>query len=352
MPNEIIPFNDLQSMARAVAAGGMFPSVKSPEQAITLMLLAQAENLHPMNALRRFHIIDGKPSMRADTMLASYRAKGGRAIWVTKADDTGKQVARWTYDGNDLEIGYTIDEARKAGYVRQGSNWTKDPASQLRARAITRAVRMLCPEVVVGIYTPEELEDVANTSGAPIKPMPAATTEATVLESKVGTGPAQAPAAPATAVNSPATSMAQAATPGEAPEAFQGRMKHIRAKLNAELQLCKDEDGFKAARKGLRAAHGDTIENMLTFHSGNETFRDLMTDHWKRISGDNQVKAWRAAVENAQDMRDIDPLMGAYLDPKNECLRTTENKESAGQQGRGPGASRFRRRWPGDHGSK
>lgn len=38
----------------------------------------------------------------------------------------------------------------------------------LRARLVSKAVRMLAPEVVMGIYTPEETDDFSVSSTAPV----------------------------------------------------------------------------------------------------------------------------------------------------------------------------------------
>lgn len=162
----LVPMADLERMAVAVAHSGMF-AVKTKEQAFSLMLLAQADGIHPMLALRRYHVMhDGRTSMRADAMLADFRKLGGRVKWLTNPGDPTEQVGEWSLDGNTTKIGYTFKEAQDAGYVRPNSGWFKDRAAMLRARAISRAVRMLAPEVVAGMYTPEEMEDIP----APVAP--------------------------------------------------------------------------------------------------------------------------------------------------------------------------------------
>ena len=44
--NAIVPFGDIERMARAVATSNLF-GVKTMEQAAALMLVAQAEGMHP-----------------------------------------------------------------------------------------------------------------------------------------------------------------------------------------------------------------------------------------------------------------------------------------------------------------
>ena len=44
--SNIIPFNEVQGMAAAIAKSGLF-GMKTPDQALALMLVAQAEGQHP-----------------------------------------------------------------------------------------------------------------------------------------------------------------------------------------------------------------------------------------------------------------------------------------------------------------
>ena len=74
-------FDQVTEMAEAVYKSGLF-ACKSKEQALTLMLLCQAENLHPINAMRQFHIIQGRPAMRADAMLARFQKAGGKVEMI------------------------------------------------------------------------------------------------------------------------------------------------------------------------------------------------------------------------------------------------------------------------------
>lgn len=173
MQNALVQYGmaDMERMAIAVSKSGMF-NLRTPEAALSLFLLAQADGLHPMVALRRYHILaDGRASMRADAMLADFRKAGGRVKWTTRADDVERQVGVWTMDDNTTEIGYHISEAKSAGYVKPGSGWVKDPAAMLRARTISRAIRMLAPEVVAGLYTPEEVADMEPVNTPPWKPV-------------------------------------------------------------------------------------------------------------------------------------------------------------------------------------
>ena len=68
-PAPLYEVQDVWKMAQAVARSGLF-GMREPEQAMALMLIAQAEGTHPALAARDYHIVDGRPTLKADAMLA------------------------------------------------------------------------------------------------------------------------------------------------------------------------------------------------------------------------------------------------------------------------------------------
>lgn len=146
-----------------ICRSGMFGADR-PEQGNLLALQCIVERKPPLELAKHYHVIQGRLSLRADAMLALYRERGGKVVW--KQFDANGAKAQWIYDGNDIELAYTADDAKAAGFLpaRGGSGWAKFPAEMMRARLISKAVRMLCPEVVTGTYTPEEIADFAQPS--------------------------------------------------------------------------------------------------------------------------------------------------------------------------------------------
>lgn len=166
------PITAIEKMGEWIASSGMLGCTKV-EQGKLIAWQCAAEKKTPFDFKREYHIISGALSMRSDAMLAGYRARGGKVIW--KQFDSKAAIAIWKYDGNECEIGFTTEDAKLAQLLpaKPGSGWAKDPAAMLRARCISKAVRMLAPEVVAGIYTPEETEDFqpapAEVAVAPTK---------------------------------------------------------------------------------------------------------------------------------------------------------------------------------------
>jgi hypothetical protein len=75
----VVTLSDMQTMARSIAASKMF-GVTTEDQALALMLLCQAEGIHPVLALRRYHIIEGRPAYRADALQGEFE-KDGAILW-------------------------------------------------------------------------------------------------------------------------------------------------------------------------------------------------------------------------------------------------------------------------------
>ena len=156
MSNNLIPVTDVQTMAVAVAKSGLF-GMKTPEQALALMLVAQSEGLHPARAALEYHIIQGRPSLKADAMLSRFQNAGGKVSWLSYTDDdvTGEFSHP---SGGSVKIQWTMAMANKAGLTKNPT-WKQYPRAMLRARCISEGIRTVYPGVSVGIYTPEEVAD-------------------------------------------------------------------------------------------------------------------------------------------------------------------------------------------------
>ena len=152
---------EISQVAKSVAASRLFPGIENEQAAFTLMMLCQAEGLHPMAAMRRYHIIQGRPSMRADAMQAEYQRQGGVIRWGTSDAQLCEATFFHPVHAPDpgVRISMSFAEAQNAG-LTGNPTWKKFPAAMLRARVISQGVRMVLPGVVVGIYSDAEVEDM------------------------------------------------------------------------------------------------------------------------------------------------------------------------------------------------
>ena len=154
--NDLMTIPEMKEVATALVKSQLF-GLPTAEAALTLMLLCQAEGLHPMQAVKRYHIIKGRPAMRADAMLAEFQRQGGRVEWQDRTDE--KVSAYFSHDASGKCLfSWTIEMAKRAG-LTDNPTWKKFPRQMLTARVISEACRTMLPGVVCGIYTPEEIQD-------------------------------------------------------------------------------------------------------------------------------------------------------------------------------------------------
>jgi hypothetical protein len=152
----LIPVSDIEKMATVMAKSGLF-GMKTPDQAFALMLLCQGEGIHPAIAVRDFHIIQGRPTLKADAMMARFQQAGGKVEWNVYTD----QEVTGTFShpaGGSLKLTWTFAQAKSIGLTGK-DNWKNYPRAMLRARCISEGIRTVFPGCVVGTYTPEEVED-------------------------------------------------------------------------------------------------------------------------------------------------------------------------------------------------
>ena len=172
-----VTFESMERMASAVAKSGLF-GVKTPDQALALMLVAQAEGRHPATAAQEYHIIQNRPALKADTLLARYQQAGG----TVKFEELSEKRCAATFShpaSGTFTIDWTIEMAQRAGLANKDT-WKSYPRAMLRARVTSEGVRTSFPGVAIGVYTPEELQD-----GAPevdITPVSQADAVRTVVE--------------------------------------------------------------------------------------------------------------------------------------------------------------------------
>ena len=156
--SNLVPISDIQTMAEVAASSKMF-GFKNQQEAMAIMLLCQAENLHPAVAMRDFHVIQGRPALKADAMLARFQQAGGSVKWKEYTDD--RVTGEFSHpSGGTLEVTWTLEQAKRIGIANK-DNWRNYPRAMLRARVLSEGIRAVYPGCVVGVYTPEEVQDFA-----------------------------------------------------------------------------------------------------------------------------------------------------------------------------------------------
>ena len=145
-------FEEVMRMAESIAKSKLF-GVTQVDQVVALMLMAEAEGRHVASAMQDYSVIQGKPSLKAEAMLARFQQAGGRIKWTCLTDERVSAIFSHA-QCEPVEIDWDMARAKQAQL--NNPMWKKYPRQMLRARVISEGVRTAYPGVLGGLYAPEE----------------------------------------------------------------------------------------------------------------------------------------------------------------------------------------------------
>ena len=163
-------FNLAYQMAKGLSQSTLVPQQFQNNAANCLIALEQSNrlNISPMAVMQNLYIVQGKPSFSSSFIIGLINASGkyDMELQFDEEEKDGKPYACtcWTEkDGRKVTgIKITMDMAEKEGWSKKnGSKWVTIPQVMLRYRAASFFARMNCPELSIGLYSKEELDDFA-----------------------------------------------------------------------------------------------------------------------------------------------------------------------------------------------
>lgn len=147
------PLDAITKMGQMFASSGMFGCSKL-EQGQVLALACLVQGKDPFELMQNYYIINGSLSMKSVAVLANFMKAGGKVKWYSALNDADKAEADFQINDNQLDHAiYTIADAETEGLIAGPNkhNWKVRPADMLRARLITKAVRMIAPGIIMGM---------------------------------------------------------------------------------------------------------------------------------------------------------------------------------------------------------
>lgn len=163
--NSLISINDIEKMGTAIAVSGLFG--KTQEQAVALMLIAQAEGLHPAVAARDYDIIQGKPALKSKAKMGRFQKSGGKIEWIERNDSKCSAYFSHPQSPSKISVEWDIARAQSAGLMNK-DNWKKFPRQMLSARVISEGVDATYPDCASNMYVSEEVEDFEDKTTSPV----------------------------------------------------------------------------------------------------------------------------------------------------------------------------------------
>jgi hypothetical protein len=227
-------FESAQRMAKQLASSTLVPKDYQGNVSNTLIALEMANRTgsSPMMVMQNLHIISGRPSWSSSFIIAALNSCGRFAPIRFRVEDRGEKTidafqTEWvkTSQGNQKQtkpikvtvrdkscVAYTVDQTgatlegpeasiemavHEGWYTKSDSKWKTMPDLMLRYRAAAFFGRLYAPDVLMGMHTFEEVQDIGtspihtgtenpiNILNAKVNPKEEATEEATVINEEL-----------------------------------------------------------------------------------------------------------------------------------------------------------------------
>ena len=180
---EAITFS--QMLARSTMVPKDFQ--QRPENILVAIQWGREIGLGPLQALQNIAVINGRPSVWGDAMLALVRGSPSCSYVRESVEGDGDEMeavcrARRTGDPEDIVGRFSVADAKKAGLWSKTGPWTQYPKRMLQMRARGFALRDAFPDVLRGVISAEEARDTPPDlfTGTTIEATPEPPVKATV----------------------------------------------------------------------------------------------------------------------------------------------------------------------------
>jgi len=223
-------FAEMLEVAKAIAYSGMVPKdyVKNPGAVLVAMEMGAELGLAPMQALQNIAVINGRPGLWGDAILALV-ISDPRCNDVIETASPVNEPPKWARcivkrkGKTPTDVTFTVEDAKTAQVWGKSGTWTNYPRRMLQLRARSFACRNAFPDRLRGIGMVEELQDVQTVDGG----IPEYTSPADIPEGthKLGGGRKTQPTPAQTAT---ATKPTPATPPAEVVDAKTGEVLNVK----------------------------------------------------------------------------------------------------------------------------
>lgn len=165
-------FEAAQRMAKSLAASDMVPTMYKGEKGIANCLIAMEVSARTGSSIlavvQNLHVIQGRPSWSASYIIAAINSCGRfHPLSMTvdgEGDKRGCSATATVIRTGEVAEGPRVDIAMakaEGWHGKAGSKWKTMPDLMLRYRAASMFGRLYAPEILMGMQTDEESEDIA-----------------------------------------------------------------------------------------------------------------------------------------------------------------------------------------------
>jgi hypothetical protein len=175
-----VPANEMEQLQLLIDSKVLPSNIKTIEQAFAIAQYGKDLGMKPMQAFHQIYSIQGRLALSSKALGAlmwrndiSIKTIKDGEIVVRGVDSNGVEIKdRVTtiefYRGNIVETtSFYWSDAVKAGWTTK-DNWVKMPKHMLYARCLALGANRIAPDMLLGLYTVEEMVDVTNASNVNI----------------------------------------------------------------------------------------------------------------------------------------------------------------------------------------
>jgi hypothetical protein len=162
-------FHQAWRVAKLFAASKLVPVhfQGSPESVFVALHMALRLQLDPMMLMQNTYMVSGRPGMEAKLIMALVNARGpfsGPIQWRMEGEGVTRRCTAYATHAKTNEIceaTVTWEMVEAEGWSKKaGSKWLTLPDLMFRYRSAAFLARLYCPEVIMGLNTVDELEDM------------------------------------------------------------------------------------------------------------------------------------------------------------------------------------------------
>ncbi len=162
-------FNHLWRVAQVFANSTIVPEhfQRNPSNCFIAVQMAVRCNVDPFMFLQNCHVVHGKPGIEAKLAIALLNASGriSRNVRYELNGEGPKRSCTATVidaqSGEEVSHTLSMETAKAEGWIgKKGSKWVTDPDLMICYRSAMRLCRLHYPDVLLGMYTNEELGEI------------------------------------------------------------------------------------------------------------------------------------------------------------------------------------------------
>jgi len=151
-------------MAEMLSKSSMVPKdyINNPGNIIVAIQWGAEIGLPPLQAMQNLAVINGRPALWGDAVIALVRGSGllediREEIHDTEATCTVKRKGE-----QPVTRIFSVEDAKRAGLYGKQGPWQQYPKRMLQMRARAWALRDVFPDVLRGVHVAEEAQDMPN----------------------------------------------------------------------------------------------------------------------------------------------------------------------------------------------